>query len=41
VHGEVERLTEWQVVDKDEKGIVFTPYSRIVVDVRLPQGQAA
>jgi predicted transcriptional regulator len=41
VHGDVERLTEWQVVDKDEKGLVSTPYSKIVVDVRLPQGQAA
>jgi predicted transcriptional regulator len=41
VHGDVERLTEWQVVEKDEKGLVFTPYSEIVVDVRLPQGHAA
>ena len=36
VHGDVKRLTEWQVVDKDEKGLVSTPYSKIVVDVRLP-----
>jgi predicted transcriptional regulator len=41
VHCDVERLTEWQVVDKNEKGLVSTPYSKIVVDVRLPQGQAA
>jgi len=41
VHGDVERLIEWQVVDKDEKGLVSTPYSKIVVDVRLPQGRAA
>ncbi|WP_301102540.1 hypothetical protein [Propionivibrio sp.] len=41
VHGDVERLFEWQVVEKDEKGLVSTPYSKIVVDVRLPQGHAA
>ena len=41
VHGDVEKLTEWQAVEKDDKGRVFAPYSEIVVDVRLPQGRAA
>jgi predicted transcriptional regulator len=41
VHGDVEKLTEWQAVEKDEKGRVFAPYSEIVVDVRLPQGRVA
>jgi predicted transcriptional regulator len=41
VHGDVEKLAEWQAVEKDEKRRVFAPYSEIVVDVRLPQGRAA
>lgn len=41
VHGDVERLAEWQTVEKDDKGRIFAPYSEIVVDVRLPQGRAA
>ena len=41
VHGDVERLAEWQAVEKDDKGRIFAPYSEIVVDVRLPQGRAA
>jgi predicted transcriptional regulator len=41
VHGDVEKLTEWQAVEKDDKGRIFAPYSEIVVDVRLPQGRAA
>lgn len=41
VHGDVEKLAEWQAVEKDEKGRIFAPYSEIVVDVRLPQGRAA
>jgi predicted transcriptional regulator len=41
VHGDVKKLTEWQAVEKDEKGRVFAPYSEIVVDVRLPQGRVA
>jgi predicted transcriptional regulator len=41
VHGDVERLAEWQAVEKDDKGRIFAPYSKIVVDVRLPQGRAA
>lgn len=41
VHDDVEKLIEWQAVEKDDRGRVFTPYSEIVVDVRLPQGRAA
>jgi hypothetical protein len=38
---DVEKLTEWLAVEKDEKGRVFAPYSEILLDVRLPQGRAA
>ncbi|MFA7241066.1 MAG: hypothetical protein WC091_13235 [Sulfuricellaceae bacterium] len=41
VHSDVEKLSEWQAVEKDEKGRTVAPYSEIVVDVRLPQGRAA
>lgn len=41
VHGDVEKLIEWRVVVKDEHGHVIAPYSEIVVDVCLPQKQAA
>ena len=41
VHGDVEKLSEWQAVERDEKGRAVAPYSEIVVDVRLPQGRAA
>ncbi len=41
VHGDVEKLIEWQVVVKDEHGHVIAPYSEIVVDVCLPHEQAA
>ena len=41
VHNDVEKLIEWQAVEKDEQKRVVAPYSEIVVDVRLPQGRAA
>ena len=41
VHGDVEKLAEWQAVEKDDKGLVVAPYSKIVVDIRLPRGRAA
>ena len=41
VHGDVEKLSEWHAVEKDEQNRVTAPYSEIVVDVRLPQGRAA
>jgi predicted transcriptional regulator len=41
VYGDVEKLMEWGVLEKDEKGRVAAPYSEIIVDVRLPGGRAA
>lgn len=41
VHNDVERLTEWLAIEKNEQGKVFTPYSEIIVDVHLPERQAA
>ncbi|MHB9100806.1 MAG: HVO_A0114 family putative DNA-binding protein [Sulfuricella sp.] len=41
VHGDVEKLAEWQAIEKDEKKRVVAPYSEIVVDVRLPQYRSA
>ncbi len=41
VYGDVEKLIEWQAIVKDEQGRIIAPYSEIVVDVLLPQRQAA
>ncbi len=41
VYGDVERLIEWGIVEKDENGRVAAPFSEIIVDVRLPCGDAA
>lgn len=41
VHGDVERLIQWQALEKDDSGRIVAPYSEIVVDVRLPRGRAA
>ena len=41
VHGDIEKLTEWQAVEKNVKGQIFAPYSEIIVDVLLPRGRAA
>lgn len=41
VHGDVEKLIEWQAVEKDDQGRISAPYDEIVVDVRLPQKRAA
>lgn len=41
VHNDITHLIEWQVVEKDEKGRVFSPYSEISIDVRLPSSDAA
>jgi predicted transcriptional regulator len=41
VHGDVEKLIEWQAVEKDAQGRISAPYDEIVVDVRLPQKRAA
>lgn len=41
VHGDVEKLIEWQAVEKDDQGRIVAPYDEIIVDVRLPQKHAA
>lgn len=41
VHNDVERLMEWLAIEKNAQGKVFTPYSEIIVDVRLPERKAA
>ena len=41
VHGDVEKLIEWQAIVKDEQGRIIAPYSEIVVDVLLPLRQTA
>ncbi|MDS1141154.1 hypothetical protein RE432_11975 [Pusillimonas sp. SM2304] len=41
VYNDVERLIEWQTIEKDAQGRVFAPFSEISVDVRLPDRQAA
>ena len=41
VHNDCERLIEWMAIEKDENGLVFAPYSEIVVDMKLPDSRAA
>ena len=41
VHNDVEKLVEWQAVEKDEQNRVVAPFSEILVDIRLPMGRAA
>lgn len=41
VHGDIEKLLEWQAVEKDDQDRYVAPYDEIVVDVRLPQKRAA
>ncbi|MDD5057617.1 MAG: MarR family transcriptional regulator [Sideroxydans sp.] len=41
VHNDVEKLAEWQAVEKDEQNRVVAPFSEIVMDVRLPMARAA
>ena len=43
VHDDISKLIEWQVIEKEQggRGQVFAPYSEILVDVRLPDQQAA
>jgi predicted transcriptional regulator len=41
VHSDVDKLSEWMAVEKDEQGRVYAPYSEIVLDVHLPERQAA
>lgn len=41
VHGDVEKLSAWMVVEKNEQGRVYAPYAEIVLGVHLPERQAA
>ncbi len=41
VYSDIEKLREWRVVLKDEHGRIQAPYTDLVVEVRLPQRQAA
>ena len=41
VHNDVERLMEWLVVEKDDQGRIYTPYREILLDVHLPETDAA
>jgi predicted transcriptional regulator len=41
VYNDCERLIEWMAIEKDENGLVFAPYSEIVVDMKLPDKRAA
>lgn len=41
VHNDCERLIQWMAIEKDENGLVFAPYSEIVVDMKLPDTRAA
>jgi len=41
VYNDCERLIEWMAIEKDENGLVFAPYSKIVVDMKLPDKRAA
>ena len=41
VHSDCGRLIEWMANEKDENGLVFAPYSEIVVDMKLPDSRAA
>jgi predicted transcriptional regulator len=41
VHGDVEKLIEWQAIERDEQSRIVAPYDEIVVDVHLPEQRAA
>lgn len=41
IHNDVERLMEWLAVEKNEQGLIFTPYAEIVLDVHLPNQRVA
>jgi predicted transcriptional regulator len=41
VHGDVQQLTEWMAVERGDDGRVSVPWASIVVDMKLPQPQAA
>ena len=41
VHSDVAQLIEWMAVERHDNGQVSVPWSQIVVDMKLPQRQAA
>jgi predicted transcriptional regulator len=41
VHGDVTQLVEWMAVERDADGQVHVPWTEIIVDMKLPQRQAA
>lgn len=41
VHADVQLLTEWLTVEREDDGRVGVPWSEIVVDMKLPQRAAA
>jgi predicted transcriptional regulator len=41
VYNDCERLIEWMAIEKDKNGLIFAPYSEIVVDMKLPDKRAA
>jgi predicted transcriptional regulator len=41
VHSDVAHLIEWMAVERHDDGQVSVPWSQIVVDMQLPQRQAA
>lgn len=41
VHNDINKLIDWQAVEKDAQGRISAPYAEIVVDVRMPEGRAA
>ena len=41
VHTDVSQLIEWMAVERGDDGRVSVPWSKIVVDMKLPQRHAA
>ena len=41
VHTDVAQLIEWMAVERDGDGRVSVPWAEIIVDMKLPQQQAA
>ena len=41
VHHDVDKLRTWLAVEKDEQGRVLAPYAELVLEVHMPESQAA
>lgn len=41
VHTDVAGLIEWGILKKNERKLVYVPYSELVFDVKLPEKKAA